>query len=238
MPESLRNFDAMWANYPVPGGPADEAKRMIGGAVDAAWITNTCVVRVSRSFNYSGNLVPATSSALLSVQGADRRHYALRVAEFEAYLRRRYGPPTLTHTYSPALGGPVPDTFVGKKGVICFEVSQWSDATGHFDLWDGAACRHHGYFELADAVHLWEVPAGPPATVLSGSVGRGGVNQPADVLAVQDRLALRGVDPGPVDGVVGSKTIAAIEAFQAGFMARPDGRVDPAGRTWQELLGR
>ena len=47
----------------------------------------------------------------------------------------------------------------------------------------------------------------------------------------------RGVDPGPIDGDIGRKTIAAIREFQGSFMRRPDGRVDPNGRTFRELLG-
>lgn len=238
MSEALHNFDEMWSAYPCPGGAGEEAKRMIGGAVDAAWITNTCVVRVSRALNYSGNLVPSVSGdEILTVKGADARHYALRVAEFGAYLRRRYGPPGHTHRYGPQRGGAAPAALAGRRGLICFDVSTWSDATGHFDLWDGVACRHHAYFELADAVHLWDVRPNARPRTLSGSVGEGGRNLSADVLAVQDRLAHFGVDPGAVDGADGPQTRAAIRAFQGRFMGAPDGRVDPNGRTWRELLG-
>jgi hypothetical protein len=38
------------------------------------------------------------------------------------------------------------------------EVHVWSDATGHFDLWDGQQNRHEGYFDKASVVWLWTTP--------------------------------------------------------------------------------
>ncbi len=68
------------------------------------------------------------------------------------------------------------------------------------------------------------------------SVGRGGVNERVDVGAVQQRLnALMGPSRQRLkhDGKVGSKTIGAIIDFQKSVVGlrRPDGRVDPAGKT-------
>lgn len=239
MPQPLRNFDVMWDAYPFPGGSAEDAKRAIGGAVDASWILNTCVIRVSRSMNASGNPIPnRRGDEIFTVRGADRKHYALRVREFQRYLRRRYGPASFGHDY-PGRGGSIPGAFMGQRGIIVFEVSGWSDATGHVDLWDGAACRHASYFEVASSVSLWVVAEGGDtgSVTLSGSVGVRGRNRDADVAAVQQKLADAGYDPGPIDGKVGRRTIAAIREFQRRFMNRPDGRVDPFGRTWRELLG-
>lgn len=36
-----------------------------------------------------------------------------------------------------------------------FDVRGWSDATGHFDLWDGTKCVGSEYFEEAHAIYLW-----------------------------------------------------------------------------------
>lgn len=228
----------MWDAYPNPGGSAEEAKRTIGGGVNVSWITNTCVVRVSRSFNASGNYISnASGDGLTTVKGADGRNYALRVREFTRWMRNRYGAPDLEHEYPPPGGGEVPTSFWGRQGVIIFEVDGWTDATGHVDLWNGARCRHAAYFERASKVMLWEVGDTPAGVQLSGSVGAGGRNDPADVRIVQQLLADRGENPGPVDGIVGPRTIAAIRSFQSRFLARPDGRVDPGGRTIRELQG-
>ncbi len=73
---------------------------------------------------------------------------------------------------------------------------------------------------------------------ISKSVGRGGVNQFQDVKVVQELInanlgKLPGLQALSVDGRIGPKTIAAIEAFQrrVAQIANPDGRVDPGGRT-------
>ena len=70
---------------------------------------------------------------------------------------------------------------------------------------------------------------------ISASVGAAGRNLRHDVVTVQQLLKQRGKDPGPVDGLCGARTVHAIVAFQQGFLARPDGRVDPNGTTWRHL---
>ncbi len=77
---------------------------------------------------------------------------------------------------------------------------------------------------------------------LTSSVGRRGVNSPADARTVQALLnqhRARPMLPLAVDGKVGEKTIAAIEEFQkrVAGMSSPDGRVDPNGATWKVLVG-
>jgi hypothetical protein len=233
----------MWDEYPL--GTSDEVKERIGGSVNVDWITNTCVIRVSRSFNYAGYKIPSGRQGLSTQKGADGKRYAIRVKEFKAYLRQVYGAPQVTHAYDGE-GGPVPESLLGRQGVIAFDVKGWDDATGHFDLWDGDRCINHDYFERASKVSLWEVSDGegrtqqaspPLGRVLSASVGAGGVNRPDDVRLVQNLLVARGFDPGPADGLMGKKTIAAIKEFQRRFTSKPDGRVDPGGRTLQELYG-
>jgi len=70
---------------------------------------------------------------------------------------------------------------------------------------------------------------------LSASVGLGGINRRADVIAVQRLLQQANVSPGPIDGLCGRRTIAAIERFQHGLIAHPDGRVDVNGPTLRRL---
>jgi hypothetical protein len=237
----LTGFSRMWTEY--PRGEAEDVKTLIGGDVDADWITNTCVVRVSRSLNYAGHPIPVRPPGMSTIKGGDGKRYGIRVREMKVYLRNTQGAPQL----SLAVSGEVPDELRGRRGLLCFDVTGWSDATGHFDLWDGEACANHGYFERASRVHLWEVadgePAGdappgvPPKQALSGSVGAGGQNRTDDVRLVQTLLAGRGFDPGPLDGACGDGTVAAIRAFQRRFVTFPDGRVDPNGRTFRELNG-
>lgn len=76
---------------------------------------------------------------------------------------------------------------------------------------------------------------------IGGSVGKGGNNLEADVIAVQHLLnfhaAVLGIPSLVVDGDAGPNTIEAIRRYQKmvlGFGA-PDGRVDPGGATWKAL---
>jgi len=48
------------------------------------------------------------------------------------------------------------------------------------------------------------------------------------VRALQQRLAARGVDPGPVDGLYGPRTAAAIRRLQETEGLEPDGRISNA----------
>lgn len=237
---NLTNFKTMWDEYPL--GTSDEVKARVGGTVNADWITNTCVIRVCRSMNYAGCKIPGGQEGLYTQKGSDGYRYAIRVKEFKAYLRKMYGPPQETFSYEGE-GGPVPPSFLGKQGIICFDVNGWSDATGHFDLWDGERCINHDYFERAAKVHLWVVPDGqgrsqqpaPRSRALTASVGAGGINRPDDVRLVQTLLLSHGLGPGAADGIAGPATIKAIREFQKRFARKPDGRVDPGGRTFQEL---
>ncbi len=146
----LPAFDAMWNAY--PHGEADEVKRLIGGNVNADWITNTCTIRISRALNYAGFAVPYGVAGLNTVRGGDGKRYGYRVAEMRRYLRAVLGPPTVTGT------GAEVAKFQGKKGIIMFDVRGWSDATGHFDLWDGNGPAHAEYFDRATTVQLWAAP--------------------------------------------------------------------------------
>jgi hypothetical protein len=71
---------------------------------------------------------------------------------------------------------------------------------------------------------------------ITASVGQGGVNHKRDVMAVQKRLAERGLHPGAPDGVMGPHTVAAIDAFQSSFMPHPDGLIEPGKATEHQLF--
>jgi peptidoglycan hydrolase-like protein with peptidoglycan-binding domain len=70
---------------------------------------------------------------------------------------------------------------------------------------------------------------------IQGSVGRGGRNRSDDVRLIQALLDAAGFDPKGIDGGCGANTVSAIVAFQRTFTSKPDGRVDPGGRTLERL---
>lgn len=81
----------------------------------------------------------------------------------------------------------------------------------------------------------------PPSNnplAISGSVGQPpSANRFADVVLVQQLL--NAADAGlKEDGDAGPATVLAIRDYQRNFLTRPDGRVDPGGRTWQHLVER
>lgn len=152
MPNKLPPYSALAKHFPAL--EADKVKALIGGNVNADYITNCCTIRMSRALNGAGAPIPKGSPGLTTVSGADGKRYAIRVKEFRVYMRATYGAPTLS-----VRGGAVADSFRGKAGIIVFDVRIWNDASGHVDLWDGATCAYHGYWAEAFEVSLWQAPA-------------------------------------------------------------------------------
>ena len=120
----------------------------IGGNVNLGWVTNTCVIRISYCFNKTGFLIPNGLPGLSTARGGDGKRYAYRVKEFKPFLEQRYKLPEVG-------GGSNRSAVAGKQGIIMFDVDGWSDATGHFDLWNGSECAGSDYFDKAQAVYLW-----------------------------------------------------------------------------------
>lgn len=149
-------YSLLKKNFPAHG--LDAVKKLIGGGADADYIQNACALRISRALNYSGApLPPGSSDTFVRVKGADGMRYALRMRELRRHLQRTFGPPSLlTKEKSP------PSSWQTNKGIIVFEVSGWSNATGHMDLWNGYDCEYHGYWSESFEVALWaSVGAGP-----------------------------------------------------------------------------
>jgi hypothetical protein len=143
---SLPPFAELWSHY--PRGDSSTAKATIGGNINMDWVTNTCVVRVCHALIMAGFEI-TSAHGLTTARGGNGKRYGFRVSEFEPYLRAEVGPPTLT------MASPKASHFGGMSGIICFEVSGWSDATGHFDLWNGSEAGSGEYFSLSHEAHIW-----------------------------------------------------------------------------------
>jgi len=66
-----------------------------------------------------------------------------------------------------------------------------------------------------------------PIQALAGAIfGGGRVRDGQRMADVQQRLAARGFNPGPIDGEFGPQTEQALYAFQAANGLRPTGRPD------------
>ncbi|MGX9728030.1 MAG: type VI secretion system amidase effector protein Tae4 [Candidatus Electronema sp. VV] len=146
-----------------PAKPAGDVFQAIGGKVfynyQIGVFSNACSTRISAALNESGkeHAIPffkdAGTTGKLQAQvssGANKKWYIFRVKMLVKHLTERYGKPDefLPEDYQQKIAG--------RKGIIVFEVKGWSDATGHADLWDGAACLWHGYDSVAEKILFWE----------------------------------------------------------------------------------
>jgi peptidoglycan hydrolase-like protein with peptidoglycan-binding domain len=73
------------------------------------------------------------------------------------------------------------------------------------------------------------VQSNAPTTVTTLTKGAAG----SKVKTLQVRLELQGYDPGPIDGIFGARTAAAVKSFQEYKALKADGAVDEI--TWKAL---
>ena len=148
-----------------PQGTVAQVKKQLGGSVDAAWITNTCAIRMSQSLNCAGRAVPFLKGETVRGKAPTNFNYIFRVKQLAPQMKRWYGNGLTVKAKAGTRGVPV-SAFNGKKGIISFDLTgKWDDATGHFDLWDGTQMveANHAnakttkeYFGSALSVTLWQ----------------------------------------------------------------------------------
>jgi hypothetical protein len=144
----------------------ETVKKEIGSFVNDSWIKNTCAVRMSRGLNYSGVPVPPGFPGLNTVKGGDHKHYAFRVAELRKWIPTAHalGKPDFEIKKKQGVAFDK-NQFATTKGIIAFDI-HFSDATGHFDAWDGSTFSHESgrstdfgaatvYWALATKISLW-----------------------------------------------------------------------------------
>lgn len=176
----LPNWDAANRAYLRARKP-ETFKQQVGGKVDDThsgeqWLTDTCTLRLSRAFNYSGLLIPENRPGLRTVHGKDRLNYAYAVREFHQWVIGHFGKPDIESS------GPPSDRtlFAGHHGLIIFNIKfannpgmSWG-ATGHADLWDGntfydelwkISGPNRDFFQMARHVSLWLMPGSGKVTL-------------------------------------------------------------------------
>jgi Type VI secretion system (T6SS), amidase effector protein 4 len=155
MAKTLPNLDLMKSNYPTDPSP-DRVKQEIGKDVNQAHYHNTCVIRLSKAFNYANHPIPRDTPLFRTKQGKDGKWYGLRVMEFRKYMEKVYGRPQLV--VRRQVNQPIdPGKFNGYRGILCLAVDGWSDATGHFTIWwdDQMLYGKPEYFDRAHEALLW-----------------------------------------------------------------------------------
>jgi hypothetical protein len=155
----LPDYDEMIKIYPTDKDP-EKVKKDIGGNVNRSWYENTCIIRLSKSLNYTNHPIPVISGSFKTVQGADKKWYGLGVQQFWEYLETFYGKPTVYAEKDKKTGRIPMAKFSGIRGIIGFRVKGWEDASGHFTMWDGFKLIYggdkHDYFAIAYKAALWE----------------------------------------------------------------------------------
>jgi len=128
-------------NYPASFISTKDLYNTIGGGLpenfqnDPNNWENSCAIRMSRCLNYSGIRLPKSPSSGGNIIGKDKFNYWIRVKDLKTYLvNLLQGKFTLI---TEPGGINTVNKFKNKKGIIVFDVTGWSNASGHFTLWDG-----------------------------------------------------------------------------------------------------
>ena len=136
--------------------------KLIGGKVEINNFTNTCAVRLSRTLNYNSIELPGPSSAgsMNVVSGKDKKWYAYRVRELRTWLTQQLNQPIFDH--SKKQGEDFDKSSIKNyQGIIGFDIN-FSDATGHLDLWDGSQFTSEkkgldqDYWKIATRIWIWK----------------------------------------------------------------------------------
>ena len=152
------DFDTMWKMFPdhVAYPTLDSLFTFIGGGLERNIHEpgfgpngNTCAARISRCLNYGGmelSYAKLKELDLNPLRGDDKKFYLFRVREIKTYLANVLGKPSAVAT-KDFFGA-----FADKRGIVAYDVANWSDATGHVALWNGKEFRetHDDYRGLQD----------------------------------------------------------------------------------------
>ena len=109
---------------------------LIGGKVkinvDSKTFENACALRLSYALNKSGYTIRETDGAVSF--GADGKWYLYRVSDIIKYVKK-IAIETIDDRYN----------FNKKKGIIVFGDCNWTNATGHVDLFNGTVVEGDDY---------------------------------------------------------------------------------------------
>ena len=146
--DEMPSFDDLDENYLGSDYSAPEVYEEIGGKVyqnhknNPKAFANSCALRMCRALNYSEAEIPYDKGKTGS--GSDGKWYYYRVKDLHAYLEERYGSPDIVVRPGDSNFNSV---VASNMGIIVFDVSGWSDATGHITTWDGENAGDHSYFQ-------------------------------------------------------------------------------------------
>jgi hypothetical protein len=154
-------FSSMWSSFLFiyGDGTVQSVGKKIGGKVGQnielgikdpkAGFTNACAIRMSYALNHSGH--PITKGDWATSSGGDKSLYIYRVRDMQKYLIQKFGKP------EKVFSSPKAEDIKSTKGILSFNVTGWSDATGHITLWNGNSCSDRCFFQQASEAFLWSL---------------------------------------------------------------------------------
>ncbi|OOF63367.1 type VI secretion system amidase effector protein Tae4 [Rodentibacter sp. Ppn85] len=149
--------------YSIVSSQWDKSAKSEDERVRKQW-ENTCAGRMSYALNHSGFILPKNPKGLAMIGEKDGYNHWLRVRELREYLKKSFGKgdveyplPAFNYDKNTSMDinekvkkikekmderiklvkDNILEKIKGKKGIVVFEVSGWSNASGHFTLWDG-----------------------------------------------------------------------------------------------------
>lgn len=155
-------FMKAWKFFSEINVPVKDVGSKIGGHVqiniDSGVFQNACPIRMSYALNKCGILIPSGKKYAV-VSGKDKKQYMYRVNDMIRYLEEVFGKPDFT------VKSPKKSSFSGRKGIIVFSGSGWSNARGHVTLWNGVSCSDACHFMgadengtfIPDVAYLWDL---------------------------------------------------------------------------------
>lgn len=171
------DFYKIWEAYPPHHVDSDILLKSIG----LGWLTNTCAIRttialwaagynpgkVARS-KWRGTKYSVSVDGETPIKTKIRTSYLIRVLEVEKFVNLVFGRKAVVAkggrgTQLDILdeqGNPQwrhPESLYGHAGLIHYSECGWTDATGHWDVWDGETVRNHGYADKCNKVEVIDV---------------------------------------------------------------------------------
>lgn len=150
-------FEKLHANYPTQG--RSELFHDLGAdwipLIDNPNYQNTCSIRLSVALNKSGQFVDKTYREALTGSG---QSIVLKVSTMGRLVQASFGDPW---GMSKEVGQTLASSDIpARKGIIAYHAN-WSDATGHFDLWHGTGFVGSGNLDDVASgydIALWMLP--------------------------------------------------------------------------------
>ena len=123
----------------------------IGGKVkvniDNGTFENGCAIRMSYAINYAG-LEIKNSDDISVVSGDDKKWYIYRVKDLKTFIDSNFSDKETVKKLKD---------LDGKKGIIIFENCNFSNATGHADLFDGTNVLGSDYSNSCNSIILYKI---------------------------------------------------------------------------------